>query len=133
MLAALIALSLSSSPSEIPPATWSCQSQVEVWCTVDSCAAKAEDETTPLDVWAREDGEISVCAYTGCWEGAAQFSNTDGRLVWAARNLDFTSGRGGFGADVSLMIITGEGVGFVRAGGLATPLLCARAEPGSDR
>lgn len=133
MITPLIFLALTSSPSEIPPAAWACTSQVEVWCAVDGCAAKAEDETTPLSVWAREDGEVSVCAYTGCWEGRGDFSNTGGRLVWAAENLPFSSGQGGFSADVSLMIISGEGVGFVRAGGLATPLLCLRAEPGAAR
>ena len=53
-----------------------------------------------------------------------------GRLVWAADDVEFYSGRGGFSADVSLLVIEKDGVGFVRVGGLATPLLCLRAEPG---
>jgi hypothetical protein len=31
-------------------------------------------------------------------------------------------------SDVTLLIFQSDGVGFVRAGGLATPLLCERAE-----
>lgn len=132
MIAAILsALMLMSSRSELPPDVWRCQNQVEVWCAVDGCAAKAESETTPLDVWASSrDGRFSVCAYTGCWEGAGAVTQNNGRLLWAAEDVPFTSGNGGFSADITLLIIEQDGVGFVRVGGLATPLLCLRAPPG---
>ena len=129
MLAAILSLFMlmSSRPSD----AWTCQNQIEVWCAVDGCAAKAEDETTPLDIWARSDnGKFSICAYTGCWEGQATFTEASGRLLWAADDVAFTSGQGGFTADVSLMIVNKDGVGFIRVGGLATPLLCLRAPEG---
>lgn len=130
MLLALIAALLSSSRSEIPPDRWTCENQIEVWCTVDSCAAKPAEEMTPMSVSARRDGRFSVCAYSGCWEGKTAPVEASGRLLWAADGVAFASGAG-FTADISLLIVVKEGVGFVRVGGLATPLLCARAEPGA--
>jgi hypothetical protein len=80
----VLAALLSSSKSEVPADTWSCKNDVEVWCTVDGCAAKPVEETTPMSVFASRSGAFSVCAYTGCWEGQAQLADAAGRLVWAA-------------------------------------------------
>lgn len=126
MMLMLIAALLSSSKSEIPPDVWDCVNDIEVWCAVDSCAAKAADETTPMAITAARDGAFSVCAYTGCWEGRTEVADIAGRLVWAADGTAFSTRPEGFEADVSLLIIEAEGVGFVRAGGIANPLLCAR-------
>ena len=127
MLLLFLAALLSSSKSEIPPDQWACSNDVEVWCAVDGCAARPEGETTPMAISARRDGEFSVCAYSGCWEGKAKVADLGGRLLWAADGVPFSSQPdGGFGADVSLLIIEGEGVGFVRVGGIASPLLCLR-------
>ncbi|MEO1251691.1 MAG: hypothetical protein AAFW81_05015 [Pseudomonadota bacterium] len=129
MIALLLAILLSSSKSEIPPDMWRCANNLEVWCVVDGCAAKAEDETTPFDIWLRGDGAFSVCAYSGCWDGEGVMTNTNGRRVWAGDDVAFDSPSGGFSADVTVLMIEREGVGFVRVGGVATPLLCRRAGP----
>lgn len=127
MLLLALAAFLGASKSEIPPDRWACSNDVEVWCAVDSCAARPEGETTPMAISARADGEFSVCAYSGCWEGKAKPANIAGRLLWAADDVPFSSPPdGGFTADVSLLIVAAEGVGFVRVGGIASPLLCLR-------
>lgn len=127
MFALLLAALLSGSKSEVPPDTWRCVNNVEVWCSVDSCAAKEEDESTPFAISLRADGKFSVCAYTGCWEGNGTVTNTAGRRLWVADDVAFSSGDGGFTADVSVLVIERDGVGFVRVGGIATPMLCRRA------
>ena len=130
MLWLFLAALMASTPKDAPKDVWTCTNQVEVWCTVDSCAAKNTDETTPLAVSATGDGRFSVCAYTGCWEGEAETAVVAGRRVWAAADVPFSSQPdGGFEADVSILIIEGEGVGFVRVGGIATPLLCLPGRP----
>lgn len=127
----LAAAAMVASQSSVPPDAWQCRNQVEVWCTVDSCAAKPESETTPMDIWVRGDGAFSVCAYTGCWDGMAETAVVNGRRLWAADNVAFLSASGGFNADVTLAIVEKDGVGFVRLGGFASPLLCIRADPGA--
>lgn len=129
MFMLLVAALLSSSKSEIPADSWICANDIEVWCAVDGCAAKAADETTPMAISASRSGEFAVCAYTGCWEGKTVLAETSGRLLWAADDLPFSTQPDGFGADVSLLIVEKEGVGFVRVGAIASPLLCQRRAP----
>lgn len=131
MLKLLLAALLTSSKSEVPPDIWECVNDVEVWCAVDGCAAKPEGEATPMSITASRDGAFSVCAYTGCWEGKTTVVEIGApavaRLLWAADSVGFSSQpEGGFEADITLLIIEKDGVGFVRAGGLASPLLCTR-------
>ncbi|MEZ5892898.1 MAG: hypothetical protein R3C58_07110 [Parvularculaceae bacterium] len=123
---ALAAL-FTASKSEIPPDRWICSNEVEVWCSVDGCAAKDAGETTPMSIAARRTGEFSVCAYTGCWEGKTKVADAAGRLLWAANGVPFSTQPDGFKADVTLLIVEKEGVGFVRVGAIASPLMCARA------
>lgn len=131
------ALFLGASKTEVPPESWNCRNQVEVWCAADGCAATPPDEFTPMDIWASagEDGggEISACAYTGCWEGEAASSASAGRLLWSGDDLPFVSAIEGATGDVTLLILAADGVGFIRVGGIATPLLCARRLPFDNR
>lgn len=130
MMLLVVAALLRASPAEIPDETWRCRNQVEVWCASDGCAATPDDQFTAMDIHATTSGELTVCAYTGCWEAPAAVSRRDGRLLWTAEGAAFsTAEAGAMTADITLLIIEREGVGFVRAGGLATPLLCLREAP----
>ena len=125
MLEAVL-FALMGSRAEVPRDIWECSNQVEVWCAADGCAATAPDEATPMDIYATRDGALSICAYSGCWEGEATLTEADGRLLWTSSNLEWLSGTGGFDSEATLLIVSADGVGFVRAGGFATPLLCSR-------
>jgi hypothetical protein len=127
MIEMLAALMFGASKSEIPPESWNRRNQIEVWCAADGCASTAPDAFTPMDIWAAANGDLSVCAYSGCWRGRAAASAADGRLLWSGDALQFESAVEGAAGDVTLLILVKDGVGFVRAGGLATPVLCARA------
>lgn len=127
MIELAAAFMLGASKAEVPPESWNCRNQIEVWCAADGCAATPPDAFTPMDVWASADGDLSVCAYSGCWQGKAAASAAAGRLVWAGDALPFVSSLEGAAGDVTLLILAADGVGFVRAGGIATPVLCARS------
>ena len=125
--AVAIAVALAgASKKEAPPEAWQCANDVEVWCEADGCAARPSDETTPLAVSASSARRLSVCAYSGCWEGEAAFAMIEGRRLWTAKALPFT---GGLGQSDATLLIEADGVGFVRAGGLATPVRCERTVP----
>jgi len=126
MLAMALLMAARASIPDIPLETWQCRNQLEVWCAVDGCAANALDAFTPMDIHAQSDGMLSVCAYTGCWKGEAGFTLVQDRALWTADALSFSSMPGGEGEAVTLLISTGNGVGFVHVGGLATPILCER-------
>ncbi|HNR77612.1 MAG TPA: hypothetical protein PKM48_10820 [Parvularculaceae bacterium] len=137
MIELAAALFLGASRTEVPPETWNCRNQVEVWCAADGCAATPPDESTPMDIWASlgasGEGEISACAYSGCWEGKAAMSSAAGRLLWIGDDLPFVSAIEGATGDVTLLILAEDGVGFIRVGGIATPLLCVRRLPFDDK
>lgn len=130
-LATAMRASVSEVPDELPVLAdpieaWNCRNQVEVWCTADGCAARPPDEFTPMDVTLSTNGDVSICAYSGCWNGSARVTEADGRRLWTAESLKFSSQPGAVGERATALIIEKDGVGFVRAGGLATPVLCGR-------
>ena len=127
MLEIALLMLLGANREGLPPDAWNCRNQVEVWCAADGCAATKPDEFTPMDIAADASGDLSVCAYTGCWTGKAEVVRADGRWLWAGDDLTFTTIPEGEKGDVTLVIVARDGVGFVRAGGLATPLLCTRS------
>ena len=128
MIEAAAALMLIASTKGLPPPeSWRCRNEVEVWCDETGCSAKTGDEVMPMDISASSEGDISVCAYTGCWEGRADYSEAAGRLLWRGDRLPFVSAIEGA---VTLLVMRPDGVGFVRAGGLASPLTCRRKEAG---
>lgn len=127
MLELLVLAFLGATREGMPADAWSCRNQVEVWCAADGCAATNSDEFTPMDITASANGDLSVCAYTGCWSGKARVARAEGRWLWAGDGLPFSTSADGATADVTLVIVARDGVGFVRAGGLATPVLCTRA------
>lgn len=125
-----LTLAMLASPAEIPGDAWRCRNPIEVWCAADGCAAAREGEFTPLDIHASVKGELSVCAYTGCWETASAPVRKDGRILWAVDDVAFSSSPdGAMTADITLLIVEKDSVGFIRAGGLASPLLCVRTGP----
>jgi hypothetical protein len=127
MIEIALAFLLGANREGLPPDAWRCRNQVEVWCAADGCAAANPDDFTPMDISADASGALSVCAYTGCWSGKAKVARAEGRWLWAGDGFAFSTSQDGETADVTLMIVARDGVGFVRAGGLATPVLCTRA------
>ena len=137
-MTAIVAALTMSSADGVPDAgvdaghakAWRCENQVEVWCAVDGCAARPVGEMTPLSISLSE-GVLSVCAYSGCWEGPAiDHGDAAGRHLFTADKAPFSSTISGGATDLTLLIDSRDGVGFVRAGGIATPLLCQAVSSG---
>lgn len=127
MFAAALASLVLAAPAAAP--VWDCRNQLEVWCAADGCAATPPNEFTPMAIRADARKGATVCAYTGCWETKRRARANHGRLLWTAEAVPFsTASNGAMTADVTLLIVEKDGVGFVRVGGLATPLLCTRAK-----
>ncbi|MEQ8935516.1 MAG: hypothetical protein RIE56_06970 [Amphiplicatus sp.] len=127
LLLALAAVGAASA-AEPPPEGWSCSNPIEVRCSAEECSAESE-AFTPMSVSVSAAGGFSVCAYTGCWEGVGAPARQEGRLLWTGDDLPFsTSQDGGMQADVTLLLVEKDGLGFVRVAGFASPLLCERAE-----
>ena len=124
-LAVMASMGETAAIPEAAVAKWNCRNQVEIWCAADGCAAAAD--FTPMDVTASTTGRVSACAYSGCWEGDARREENAQAHVWTADRLNWTGvPAGGYVDDVALLIMKRDGVGFIRIGGFANPLICER-------
>lgn len=127
---------LESSPPDSPPATvgsptetWNCRNDLEVRCTEGACEVEPAGGFTPMDVRVDDSGAMSVCAYSGCWEGTAEIFQDERFLVLIGHNLEFSTSREpGSRADVVMAIDRADGVATLKAGEFAHPLLCKRLE-----
>lgn len=113
---------------------WSCRNPIEVSCTAETCVVSPVDGFTPMDISAGADGRLSVCAYSGCWEARAKPKRQSGRLVFIADKAKFsTADSDDARTDLTLVIDTRDGTGFVMAAGFANPLVCAASAAGSEQ
>lgn len=105
-------------------AEWSCSNpDIEVRCTEGRCSGSSGDQFTPLSVSFDEQGHLSVCAYSGCWEGAGAVQYVDHWLMINAEQLPFYPLGDSYG-DISLLFDPEERLAFVRTDLFAQPLYC---------
>jgi hypothetical protein len=124
MVKALLLVLLTISPAQGPEA-WRCTNAglAEVLCDSDGCVAATADSYTPMQV-SIVGGRLEVCAYSGCFAGAAAMAGRlEGHVVWTARIVDE--------APATLMIEESSGVGLLRWGAFANPVLCRSHRPGA--
>ena len=104
---------------------WRCRNTVEVHCDSESCAASPRDEMTPMDVVFSTEGSFSVCAYTGCWDGAGAVASHGPFTSIMARAVPWSDPARADGAeDVMIAFDADDRVAIVKAGGFAVPLNC---------
>lgn len=124
-LAASLSLCSSALADETPAIAvdWSCRNvAVEIACNEDGC--EASDDHTPMDVSVSR-AAISVCAYSGCWEGRPSAWMQAGQFqIVTASALPFSTNPASV-ADVSVTVDTGSGVGTILISGVfAHPARC---------
>ncbi len=105
--------------------SWNCQNEaVEIGCDASGC--KVSDAHTPMSVSLRPD-QMSVCAYTGCWEGRPDAVITTGQFqTWTGSSLVWSSApQAESGATVSITVNTKDGVANLMVDGVfAHPARC---------
>ncbi|KFN48697.1 hypothetical protein [Arenimonas composti] len=106
--------------------SWHCRNDLEIRCGGGSCAVAGEGESTPLSVAFADDGAISVCAYTGCWDGRGRADGDDRYLTVSARGLPFSTAPEDAPrpADVAVLLDRETSVALLHADGFALPLHC---------
>lgn len=110
-------------------AEWHCRNKdMEISCEANQC--KGTEHFTPLDIFADSHGRMSICAYSGCWEGAGQVFSAGSHLLFSAHRLKWTGSASGSGDDAGTDFILGidaaDGVAVLKGAGYAMPLLCAK-------
>lgn len=109
---------------------WHCSNpDLEVGCGDGRCTAATAGDFTPMDVDFGDDGSLSVCAYSGCWEGDGRVQDDARYLAIIARDLPFSTSpdRADARADVALMLDRADGIALLKVAGYAQPMLCEAA------
>ncbi len=113
---------------KMPAERWQCRNDLEVSCGEGACEATAGDDFTPMSVVVDDSGAMSVCAYSGCWEGTGEVVPSRDFLVLIGTDLEFSTSRDPESvADVVIAIDRADEVATLKAGEFAHPLLCERA------
>lgn len=114
--------------------TWRCFNDLEVSCSGDSCGATGEGGFTPMDLAFASDGGLSLCAYSGCWDGSGEVLADSPFLVIAARQLPWSDPHGGPDRerDVLVAFDPSDQVAVVKAGGWTHPFRCQPGRTGDD-
>lgn len=133
----LLALPVVSCAQDVdPPAyevaltqTWRCRNDIEISCTGEGCVTEATDSFTPMDIYVETTGNMSICAYTGCWEGDGQALTKEPFLIFFGEDLDFSTAPDP--QDIVLTIDRRDRVGLLKVATYALPVLCEaeRATP----
>lgn len=105
---------------------WLCRNDLEIRCGDGSCAAQTGDGFTPMSVSVDTSGALSVCAYSGCWEGTGTVLRSGEFLVVIGRDLAFSTSPDSASAaqDVVIAIDRRDRVATLKVGEFAHPLLC---------
>lgn len=108
--------------------SWQCTNDLEVTCVKGACTAETEGGFTPMSVSFDASGTLSVCAYSGCWQGTGSFVRDPRFLVLLGHDLPFSTAPAAtpVNADVVISLDREDGVATLKVGGFAQPLLCRR-------
>ncbi len=103
---------------------WNCRNHdMEISCSSEEC--ESSDGFTPMDVSFNSKGSMSVCAYTGCWEGVGKVFSADNFTIIAGNNLKFsTSSSDDMNANFLIVIDTEDKVSVIKGFGYAMPMIC---------
>ena len=111
---------------------WNCRNpHFEAGCSGGQCTAAPPGDFTPMDIAFTEDGSLSACMYSGCWEGDGQAGGDARFLTLVARDLEFHPAvedpprRG----DLALLLDRDSGTALLSMDPYAQPLVCTRRDP----
>ncbi len=112
--------------------SWHCRNtDLEVACADGRCQAAEAGTFTPMDVAFDDAGALSVCAYSGCWDGTGEVGGDARFLTVVARGLPFSTapeGDDAMRADVALLLDRDGDVALLRVAAYAQPFACTRRD-----
>lgn len=125
----LILILATFAAAAVPGQNWQCRNDLEISCAAGKCAAAEDEGFTPMSVNFDDAGKLSVCAYTGCWEGTGRISENGSFLVLTARDLKFsTSDSAKMNRDIAITLDRTDNIALLKAGAFAQPLVCGQRD-----
>jgi len=103
---------------------YTCANQIEIRCTDEKCTAAQVGEFTPMSVSFDNKGNVSVCAYSGCWEGVAKAIENDRFLFLSGNDLPFSTAPESK-QSISISLDKNDNIALLKAGEFAQPVVCS--------
>ena len=109
-----------------PIVTHRCDNDVAIQCYGSACTADINDDHERVYTNFDEAGNLRACVRSGCWEGRADVSSTNGFLVLTAKNIEFAAKNPSQRKKENIAIILDESdyVAILKAGHYSQPLFC---------
>ncbi|NNE98294.1 MAG: hypothetical protein HKN25_04655, partial [Pyrinomonadaceae bacterium] len=109
---------------------WECRNDLEIRCADGNCKTQEKGSSTPMSVSFDDSGMMSVCAYSGCWEGKGNVFRSGDFLSLAGHGLKFSTSpeRAEMNRDISITLDRKDNVAMLKAGEFAHPMVCKIAE-----
>ena len=102
--------------------SWQCRNDLEIRCNGKKCQVQKADGWTPMSVSFDDSGKMSVCAYSGCWEGIGAVTFDANFLMLSGKNLKFSTSN--MTENIAITLDKNDNVAMLKAGGFAQPLIC---------
>ncbi|QLQ33727.1 MAG: hypothetical protein HZT40_21325 [Candidatus Thiothrix singaporensis] len=120
-----IAFGLALLSTQAFAATWNCRNNdMEIHCDANKC--EISDGFTPFDISLNTaNGALSICAYSGCWEGQGKVMKAGQHILASGTKLKWT-GSNPNSADFIVAVDTNDKVGFIKGAGFAMPTRCTK-------
>lgn len=111
--------------ASVPSGSWECRNEnAEISCDDKSCSVSMAGDFTPMSLSTDTEGSLSLCAYSGCWEGkASKVTITDDYFTASGAGLIWSGTTGG-GGRLSVTIDMNTGTSTLLAENYAHPMIC---------
>jgi len=120
----LISIILASFSTHALSSRWNCRNNdLEIRCSSSKC--ETSDGFTPFHISINDNGALSICAYSGCWEGKGKVVKSGKHIFLSGTKLKWT-GTNSSNADFIVAVDTSDKVGFVKGEGVAMPITCTQ-------
>lgn len=123
----MIALVFASLSAVGQAETWNCRNaDMEIGCSEGRCEATIGHGFTPMGVAFNDDGEVSICAYSGCWEGQGEVTRSELFVSITASNLTYSTDTepGTMRQDAAILLDLSDNIALLKLGTYAQPLVC---------
>jgi hypothetical protein len=108
--------------------SWQCKNEFESQCVQGHCEVSKKGEFTPMSVSFDDQGEMKVCAYSGCWEGRGKVFSTPEFLTIAGSQLELSTANDSR-ENILISLDRSDNIAILKAGEFAHPLQCMSNSP----
>lgn len=103
---------------------WTCRATHDVQCSEGQCEVGNDQGIVPIVVSFDTQGNLSMCAYSGCWEGTGHVLASAPFFTIVGENLPWSFPDSTDVADVSVTLDLSDGVAVAKGKSFAIPMIC---------